>query len=85
MKTILAGAALATFLALAFSAPSQASGRPAAAEFYAQQKQQSDADYQDFYLPGQKSNQPTMNWDSMNQSLCGTAHDFCPGYHGDNG
>jgi hypothetical protein len=85
MKTILAGAAFATFFALAFAAPSQASERPASAEFYAQQKQQTDAGYQGFYLPGQKSNQPTVNWDSMDQSLCSMAHDFCPGYHGDNG
>jgi hypothetical protein len=85
MKTILAGAAFATIFALTFSAPSQASKRPAASEFYAQQKQQTDVGYQGFYLPGQRSNQPAVNWDSMDQSLCSTAHDFCPGYHGDNG
>jgi hypothetical protein len=85
MKTILAGAALATFLALTFSAPSQASERPAAAEFYAPQQQQSGAGYQGFHLPGQKSNQPTVNWDATDQSLCSMAHDFCPGFHGDNG
>jgi hypothetical protein len=90
MKTILAGAALATFLALTFSAPSQASERPAAAEFYApqqqqQQQQQSGTSYQGFYLPGQRSNQPSVNWDTTGQSLCSTAHDFCPGFHGDNG
>ena len=84
MKTILAGAAFATFFALSFSAPSQASERPAAAEFYAQHEQQSGAGYQGFYLPGRKSNQPTLNWDTMDQSLCSTAHDFCPGFHGDN-
>jgi hypothetical protein len=84
MKTILAGAAFATIFALTFSAPSQASERPAA-EFYAQQKQQTDAGYQGFYLPGQQSNQPTVNWDTTDPSLCSTAHDFCPGFHGDNG
>jgi hypothetical protein len=85
MKTILAGAAFATFLALAFSAPSQASERPAVAEISAQQEQQSGTGYQGFYLLGQKSNQPTVNWDTTDQSLCSTAHDFCSGYHGDNG
>jgi hypothetical protein len=85
MKITLAGAAFASFFVLAFSAPSQASERPPAAVFHAQQEQQSRAGYQGFYLPGQKSNQPTVNWDSMDQSLCSTAHDFCPGYHGDNG
>jgi hypothetical protein len=85
MKKILAGAAFATFFALAFAAPSQASERPAADKISAQQGQQSGTGYQGFYLPGQKSNQPTMNWDTTDQPLCSTAHDFCPGYHGDNG
>jgi hypothetical protein len=85
MKTIVGGAALATFLALTFSTPSEASERPAAAEFYAPQQQQSGTSYQGFYLPGQRSNRPTVNWDTTDQSLCSTAHDFCPGYHGDNG
>ena len=85
MKTILAGAAFATFFALAFAAPSQASESPANAEVSAQQEHQSGAGYRAFYLPGQKSNQPTVNWDATDQSLCSTAHDFCPGYHGDNG
>jgi hypothetical protein len=85
MKTILAGAAFATFFALAFAAPSQASERAGAAEISAQQEHQSGTGYQGFYLPGQKANQPTVNWDKTDQSLCSTAHDFCPGYHGDNG
>jgi hypothetical protein len=85
MKTILAGAAFATFLALAFSASSQASERPSAAEIDLQHNQQAEFGHQGFYLPGQKSNQPTVNWNSMDQSLCSTAHDFCPSYHGDNG
>jgi hypothetical protein len=84
MKTILAGAAFATFFALSFSAPSQASERPAAAGISARQQRQSGAGYQGFYLPGHKSNQPRVNWDTTDQSLCSTAHDFCPGYHGDN-
>jgi len=84
MKTILAGAAFATFLALAFSTPSQASEGSRAAEISAQQNQPG-AGYQGFYLPRQKSNQPTLNWNTTDPSLCSTAHDFCPGYHGDNG
>jgi hypothetical protein len=85
MKTILAGAACATFLALAFSAPSQASEGSPAANIYAQQNQQSGAGDQGFYLRGRKPNQPTLNWDTTDPSLCSTAHDFCPNYHGDNG
>jgi hypothetical protein len=85
MKTILAGAAFATFLALAFSAPSQGSERPPVAE-------QSGAGYQGLYLPALKSNRPTPNSNQltpssnqMEQWPCSTAHDFCPGFHGDNG
>jgi hypothetical protein len=28
---------------------------------------------------------PRSNQDAMDRSLCSTAHDFCPGFHGDNG
>jgi hypothetical protein len=78
MKTILAGAAFATFLALAFSAPSQGSERPPVAV-------QSGAGYQGLYMPALKSNRPTPNSNPMEQWPCSTAHDFCPGFHGDNG
>jgi hypothetical protein len=83
MKTILAGAAFATFLALAFSAPSQGSERPRVTKVYLQHREH--VGYQGLYLPAHKSNQLTPSSNPMEQWPCSTAHDFCPGFHGDNG
>jgi hypothetical protein len=83
MKTILASAAFAAFLAMAFSAPSQGSERPPAAKVHLQQKEH--VGYQGLYLRALKSNRPTPNSNPMEQWPCSTAHDFCPGFHGDNG
>ena len=85
MKIILAGLAFATLMATSvFAQPYRNEASPAAAIHQRHQKQLG-VDYRDLYLSARKSNQPTSNSDSMDQELCSTAHDFCPGFHGDNG
>ena len=85
MKMILAGLAFATLIATpAFAQPQRIEGSHAAA-IHLRQTKQLGVDYRDLYLSARKSNQPTSNSDSMDQELCSTAHDFCPGFHGDNG
>ena len=85
MKMILAGLAFATLMATpVFAQPHSNEGSLAAAIHLKHQKQLG-VDYRDLYLSARKSNQPTSNSDSMDQELCSTAHDFCPGFHGDNG
>jgi hypothetical protein len=83
MKIILAGLAFATLMATSvFAQPYRNEASPAAAIHQRHQKQLG-VDYRDLYLSTQKSNQPASN--PMDQELCSTAHDFCPGFHGDNG
>ena len=85
MKMILAGLALATLIATpVFAQPHRNEGSPAAA-IHLKQKKQLGVDYRDLYLSVRKSNQPTLNTDQLEQEVCSTAHDFCPGFHGDNG
>jgi hypothetical protein len=69
MKMIFAGVAFATLMAApVFAQPQRYEGLLASG----------------IYQPAQKSNQPKSNFDPMEQWPCSTAHDFCPGYHGDN-
>jgi hypothetical protein len=84
MKMILAGLAFATLMATPASAqPHRNEGSQAAAIYLRQTKQL--VDYRGLYLSTRNSNQPTFNTDSLDQEVCPTAHDFCPGYFGDNG
>jgi hypothetical protein len=85
MKMILAGLAFATLIATpAFAQPQRIEGSHAAA-IHLRQTKQLGVDYRDLYLSTRNSNQPTLNTDSLDQEVCPTAHDFCPGYFGDNG
>ncbi len=85
MKMILAGLALATLMTTAvFAQPQRTEGLPASA-IHLRHKKQLGVDYRDLYLSTRKSNQPTLNEDPLDQEVCSTAHDFCPGFHGDNG
>ena len=85
MKMILAGLAFATLIATpVFAQPQRNEGSHASA-IHLKHRKQLGVDYRDLYLSTQKSNQPTSNPDPMDQELCSTAHDFCPGFHGDNG
>jgi hypothetical protein len=69
MKMILAGVAFATLMAApVFAHPQRHEGSLASG----------------FFQSAQKSNQAKLNSDPMEQWPCSTAHDFCPGYHGDN-
>jgi hypothetical protein len=75
MKMILAGVAFAALLASpVFAQPLGHDGQLASVT-YRQHDKQFHGD----------STEPTSNRDSLDQELCETAHDFCPGYHGDNG
>jgi hypothetical protein len=85
MKMILAGLAFATLMATpVFAQPQRNEGSPPAA-IHLKQKKYLGVDYRDLYLSTRTSNQPTSNADTADQELCRTAHDFCPGFHGDNG
>jgi hypothetical protein len=79
MKMILAAVALATLFASSVFAQSPRHQGPASAIYLNQQKQ-FGADNRDLYVPAPWSNQ-----DATDNSLCSTAHDFCPNFHGDNG
>ena len=69
MKMILAGVAFATLMAApVFVQPQRYEGLRASG----------------IYQSAQKPNQARSNWDPTEQWPCSTAHDFCPGYHGDN-
>jgi len=85
MKLILAGLALATLMATPVFAQPQRNEGSRASAIHLKHKKQLGVDYRDLYLSTRKSNQPTSNPDSMDEELCSTAHDFCPGFHGDNG
>jgi hypothetical protein len=85
MKIILAGLAFALLVAApAFAQPQRNEGSPASA-IHLKQKKQLGVDYRDLYLSARKSNLPTSNPGATQDWLCRTAHDFCPGFHGDNG
>jgi hypothetical protein len=85
MKMILAGLAFATLIATpAFAQPQRNVGSHAAA-IHLRHNEQLGVDYRDLYLSTRTANQPASNADTTDQELCRTAHDFCPGFHGDNG
>jgi hypothetical protein len=78
MKVILAAVAFAVLAASPVLAKSPQSEGPAL-RIYLNQPMQFGVDNRDYMLA------PRSNQDSMDKALCSTAHDFCPGFHGDNG
>jgi hypothetical protein len=83
MKTILICVALATLSAPLASAEPQG-GEPSAVSAIHLKRFRKHANFRKLYLDPHKSIQPTLNPDLDNR-LCSTAHDFCPGFSGDNG
>jgi hypothetical protein len=79
MKTILAAVAFAALMATPLFAQSPKNRGPAS-RIYLHQQRQFGVDTRDPHVFAPWSNQ-----DAMDKSLCSTAHDFCPGFHGDNG
>jgi hypothetical protein len=78
MKTTLACAAFAALLATpALAQPLRAHEQPV-------ENYQNDQGVRG-NSPDRSFTEPTQNRDSMQQELCDTAHDFCPGFYGDNG
>jgi|HubBroStandDraft_5_1064220.scaffolds.fasta_scaffold617271_2 hypothetical protein len=80
MKMILAGAAFAALLATPVLAQPLRTHDLPGTIFY-----QNDAQVRGDSRDPLISTQTTPNQDSMQQELCDTAHDFCPGFYGDNG
>jgi hypothetical protein len=78
MKMILAAVAFAALVTSPLFAQSPRSEGPAS-RIYLNQQRQFGADNHDYMFA------PRSNQDSMDKSLCSTTHDFCPGFHGDNG
>ena len=77
MKTILAGVAFAALLGTpVFAQPLKNHERPAAGIYSNDAHVRRDS--RELY-----DRQPKP--ESMQQELCDTAHDFCPGFYGDNG
>jgi hypothetical protein len=83
MKKILTGVALATFTTSLGSAESQRNKESRAPAIHLKRQKQR-VNYRRLYLDPRKSIQPMLNPDSE-QGLCSTAHDFRPGYFGNNG
>jgi hypothetical protein len=79
MKIILAAVTFAALTAPATFAQSPRYEGPASRVYLNQQNQFGvDARYPYMFAPRSQQN-------AMDKSLCSTAHDFCPGFHGDNG
>jgi hypothetical protein len=78
MKVILAATAFAVLMASPALAKSPQSDGPAS-RIYLNQQRQFGVDNRDSMFA------PRSNQDSMDKALCSTAHDFCSGFHGDNG
>lgn len=78
MKMILAAVAFAALMTSPLFAQSPRSEEPAS-RIYLNQQRQFGIDNRDYTFA------PRSNQYSMDKSLCSTAHDFCPGFHGDNG
>jgi hypothetical protein len=78
MKIFLAAVAFAALMTSPLFAESPGSEGPAS-RIYLNQQSQFGAHNRDYMFA------PRSNQDSMDKSLCSTAHDFCPGFHGDNG
>jgi hypothetical protein len=79
MKMILATVAFAALMAPPLFAQSPRNEGPAS-RIYLNQRKQFGVNNRDRYTFAPRSNQ-----DATDNSLCSTAHDFCPGFHGDNG
>jgi hypothetical protein len=79
MKLILAAVAVAALMAPPAFAQSPRYDEPAS-RVYLKQQNQFGVDARDPYMFAPRSQQ-----NAIDNSLCSTAHDFCPGFHGDNG
>jgi hypothetical protein len=77
MKTMLAAVAFAALMASPVLAQSPRNEGPAS-RIYLNQQKQFGFDNRGYVFA------PRSNQDAMDRSLCSTAHDFCPGFHGDN-
>jgi hypothetical protein len=83
MKKILIGVALAALMASPASAEPQRNERLPVSAIHLERLKQ-HAYSRDLYLGPRESNQPPLDADP-DQGPCSTAHDFCPGFFGDNG
>ncbi len=83
MKKILAGVIVATLTASLASAEPQRNEGPRASAIHLKRLKQR-VNYRNLYLGPQNRIQPVLNPDPE-QEPCSTAHDFCPGFFGDNG
>jgi hypothetical protein len=79
MKMILAAVAFAALMAPPLFAQSPRNERPVS-KIHLNQQRQFGVDDRDWYMFA-----PRLNQDATDSALCSTAHDFCPGFHGDNG
>jgi hypothetical protein len=77
MKMILVAVTFAALVTSPLFAQSPRSEGPAS-RIYLNQQRPSGLDNRDYMFV------PRSNQDAMDKSLCSTAHDFCPGFHGDN-
>lgn len=77
MKPILAVVAFAALMASPVLAQSPRNEGPAS-RIYLNQQRQFGIHNRDYMFA------PTSTQDAMDKALCSTAHDFCPGFHGDN-
>lgn len=78
MKMILAAVAFAALMTSSLFAHSPRNEAPAS-RIYLNQQTGFGVHNRDYMFA------PRSNQDAMDKSLCSTAHDFCPGFHGDNG
>jgi hypothetical protein len=77
MKIVLAAVAFAVLMAPPLFAQSPRHEGRASGIYH---QRQFGVDNRDLYMPA-----PRLNQGATDNSLCSTAHDFCPGFHGDNG
>jgi hypothetical protein len=78
MKVILAAVAFAALMAPPVLAQSPRTEGPTS-RIYLNQQRQFGVHNRDYIFA------PRSNQSAMDKALCSTAHDFCPGFHGDNG
>jgi hypothetical protein len=81
MKMILAGVAFAALLGTPVFAHQQPGNHEQPAARIYPNDEQVRGDSRGRFL----STQPAPNRYPMTKALCDTDHDFCPGFHGDNG
>jgi len=77
MKIVLATVAFAALMAPPLFAQSPRHEGRASGIYH---QRQFGVDNRDLYMSA-----PRLNQGTTDNSLCSTAHDFCPGFHGDNG